>query len=110
MTACDIETVSIGANPKRCEDKAFYWGKNVGAFGFSSNTALNVLKKLYGESYEDWIEGAHKTALDLMWRSGDYKGILTDHFGVYDYDREDDGFGWSLKPSQWRGINDFYNL
>ena len=110
IMACDIEAISIGANPRRCEDKDFYWGKNVGAFGFSSNTALNALKKLYGEPYESWIEEGHKTAIDLMWRGGDYEGILTDHFGVYDYDREDDGFGWSLKPTQWREINAFFNL
>ena len=82
----------------------------MGAFGFSGDVALNCLKKLYGEPYESWVEEANKTAIDLMWGSGDYEGILTDHFGVYDYDREDDGFGWSLKPSQWREINDFYDL
>jgi len=103
-----IETTSLGLHPE-IKNRDNYWGKNVGAFGFSSNTALNCLKKMYGEPYESWIEEAHKTAIDLMWGSGDYEGILTDHFGVYDYDR-DDGFGWSLKPSQWREINAFYNL
>jgi len=102
MVAPGTETTSIGLSPERAADKEFFWKKTIGAFGFSSNTALNCLKKLYGEPYETWVEEANKTALDLMWRSKDYEEIITDHFGVYDYDRDDDGFGWRLQPSKWR--------
>jgi len=102
MVAPGVETTSIGLSPERAADKEFFWDKTIGAFGFSSNTALNCLKKLYGEPYETWVEETNKTALDLMWRSKDYEEIITDHFGVYDYDRDDDGFGWRLQPSRWR--------
>lgn len=103
MSAYGIETASIGLTPN-IPNRAFYWKKILGIYGFSNNTALNGLKKLYGESYETWIEEANKTALDLMWRGKDYGEIITDHFEVYNYDREDDGFGWMLEPSRWMEI------
>jgi len=100
------ETTSIELIPEKSADKDFFWKTNIGAFGLSSNTALNCLKKLYGEPYETWIEEANKTALELMWRQKDYEEIITDHFDIYDYDRDDDGFGWMLQPSKWRGWMD----
>jgi len=102
ITANGIETTSIELTPN-IPNRDFFWRKNLGVYGFfSASTALNSLKKLYGEPYESWIEEANNTALNLTWRSGDFKEIILDHFGVYDYDRDDDGFGWMSQPSRWR--------
>ena len=102
MAAYGIETTSIGFGPPNSADRDFYWRKNLEVYGFSANTALNALKKLYGDPYETWIEEANKTALELTWKGKDFKEIILDHFDVYDYDRDDDGFGWMLQPSRWR--------
>lgn len=102
MAAYGIESTSIGLTPN-IPDRDFYWRRNLEVYGFSANTSLNALKKLYGEPYESWIEEANKTALDLTWKGRDFKEIILDHFDIYDYDRDDDGFGWMLQPSKWHG-------
>jgi len=102
MSAYGIESTSIGLTPN-IQDRDFYWKRNIEVYGFSANTALNSLKKLYRAPYENWINEANDTALNLTWRSQDFKEIILDHFGVYDYERNDDGFGWMSQPSRWRG-------
>jgi len=63
-----------------------------------------VLNKLNGQPYEDWIEGANEYALDWIWNGDKLRKIYSEHFHLYREDPGPDGDGYTLEPSKWSSL------
>jgi len=60
-----------------------------------------VKKKLRGEPYETWVEGANENVFKHIWMGKELKNILGEHLPLYDYDPGVDDGGYVLAPSKW---------
>jgi len=65
-----------------------------------------VLNKINGQPYENWIEGANETVLAQIWNGDKIRDILSEHFHIYTEDPGPDGDGFTLEPSRWREYKD----
>lgn len=64
----------------------------------------NVERKLKGEPYEEWVEGANKRVFRHTWMGDELKDIVSEHLPLYSKDPGLDEEGYLLAPSTWGGL------
>lgn len=95
LTADGRDPTEIGLVPYKDNplDTSFYH-RHIGA-------DRAVKKKLRGEPYETWVEGANENVFKHIWMGKELKNIIGEHLPIYDYDPGLDDGGYVLAPSKW---------
>jgi len=92
-----IDYASLGL-PKYSHEKL-----KLDNYGPVGDSVRQVISKLKGQPYNNWIKGANEYALELIWNGNKLRDILSEHFNIYSEDPGPDGEGYTLEPSKWRG-------
>jgi len=78
------------------------------SYGPVGDSVKQVISKLQGQPYDNWIEGVNEYALASIWNGNKLKDIVSEHFHLYSEDPGPDGDGYTLEPSKFKEMRECY--